>query len=235
MTAGNPKTENAKRYFEKLGLNADQVNKMESAINRQHQDPNKEKDFAHEIIQFAIFANDDSLFHSLVGPIIGNLAALGSYKGDVYSTRMDIDDMNSDLDAVNIYIRFGFNTGSVEGLLKTITDYNLSVLYEKVNRADEFLSNMGGGNIQVGLENLKKELNNVDMGAQYISQGSKSIMQDAFMADALRSSGAFFVDSNIYNNVSNEGGIGEVSQGGKTVEETKQAFLDYINAELKKK
>lgn len=210
------------------------VEQLEQAINNQHQNSQLGKDFAHEIIQFSIFSNDDSLFHTLAGPMIGNLSALGSYKGDVYSTRMGIDDMNSDLDANNIYNRFNFNSGKKEDLLRTFTEYNMSVLQGDTNRAQEFLSNMGDGDIEAGLEKLKKELDHVDIGAQYIAQGKKSIIQDAFMADALINSYAFSADPDIYNKVSNQGNIENADQGGPTVGETKQAFLDYIEAELKR-
>ena len=106
-TAGNPSTADAKQHLVELGMSKTDVENLYKAMNRQHFSADKgkgKKDLAHEFIQYAIFS-ENSFKHNFLDGFIGNLNALGSYKGDVFSTRMEIDDMNSDLDATNIYNR----------------------------------------------------------------------------------------------------------------------------------
>jgi len=53
--------------------------------------------------------------------MLGNIDSLAGYKGDVYSASIGRDDMNSDIDAVNLYPLFW---NKEENVLKTMTDKN---------------------------------------------------------------------------------------------------------------
>ncbi len=135
----------------------------------------QDKDFAHELVQYAIFSSD-TLFVKKIGHIIGDYNNLISYKGDVFSTRMEKDDMNSDLDAINIYNLF---IDSNNSFLDIMTKYNNQIINNDINRAEEFLKYFGNGNVDKGLEYVEKDLSTFDIGSHYIYCGS-SIITDLF-------------------------------------------------------
>lgn len=135
----------------------------------------QDKDFAHELVQYAIFSSN-TLFVKKIGHIIGDYNNLISYKGDVFSTRMEKDDMNSDLDAINIYNLF---IDSNNSFLDIMTKYNNQIINNDINRAEEFLKYFGNGNVDKGLEYVEKDLSTFDIGSHYIYCGS-SIITDLF-------------------------------------------------------
>lgn len=194
-------------------------------------DAAKYKDFAHEIIQYACFSND-SWEQEVLSWGLGDLHNLTSYKGDVYSTRMEIDDKNSDLDAMNIYQRF-LNYEN-EDILKVMTDYNNGVSSGKINRAKEFLEMVGDGDAEVGYKRIEEDLNNIDIGSQYIDQADKgiggfiwSIIQDALYTDAMISSGVPLLGEETFEDVMDYTNKGETKNNEK-INETKKEFLDYL-------
>ena len=86
------------------------------------------------------------------------------------------DDMNSDLDAINLYNLF---IESNNNFLDIMTKYNSQVINNDINRAEEFLRYFGDGNINKGLEYIEKDLCTFDIGSHYIYCGS-SIIKDLF-------------------------------------------------------
>ncbi len=165
--ANVPSTEQVMGHLVELGMEIGEINLLYEAINRQHSstDKNIKKDFAHELIQYALFANY-SFIHNILDIALGDMNSLGSYKGDVFSSYMDIKDMNSDIDGINVYNRMLSNN---KGFIETIVEYNTNVNNGKINRVDEFLKFYGNGDSQKGLQYIKNDLMNVDRGAHFIS------------------------------------------------------------------
>lgn len=246
VSAGVASTSIAKNHLKKLGMSSEEVAFLYKAINKQHQSTGNEKlnkDFAHELVQYAIFA-DNSLVHNILDGLIGNMNALGSYKGDVFSTRMGKDDMNSDLDATNIYNRMISNN---KDLFDTILEYNSGVKNGHINRFAEFLEFYGEGNVAKGLEYIKDDLNFVDIGSHYIGGTTGGIfgfirenIQDALFTNAMAQSGIVFQGEDTFNNIFKNTNANQVFQESVerkkakpkeykfTIEETEAAFIKYL-------
>jgi len=182
--AGTPSTGEAKSHLLKLGMSDADVETLFNAINTQHVDKSEkfERDFAHEIVEYAIFANDSKL-HKGSGLIAGNLDALGSYKGDVFSGKMGYADMNSDIDAINIYNRM---LSDDNDFLEIIAEYNSGVNNGKINRFDEFLEFFGSGDAEQGLKYIEEDLNTISLGAYLISvifdkENNREITKEGFI------------------------------------------------------
>ncbi len=196
----------------------------------------KNYDFAHELIQYSIFSHDDSLVHQVWNfcGIFGEIEAMASYKGDIYSTRMGDDDRNSDIDAVNLYQRF---SNSEDNILEIMVDYNNQVSNGTINRAEEFLKNIGNGDAEKGYELLEKELDNVDIASQYLDPdngGIKSIIQDIFWYDAIAESGAATLGEETMENLFDKSNQAKTEKSQK-INEKKDRFLQYVYEEWKKK
>lgn len=239
-----PSTDDTKLYLKSLGMSEEEVLFLYETINRQHKKP-IQKDFAHELVQYAIFA-DDSFTHNTMDGFIGKMNALGSYKGDVYSARMGIDDMNSDVDATNIYNRM---IASNQDPLEIMINYNTEVEKGKTNRVDEFLSFYGNGDISAGLEYIKEDLMTVDMGAHYIQSGVKGFIieniQDGLFTSAVRESGVVVNGEEIFNRVLDNRNVDRllqenhklVDQGkltGPSIIETMEEFIKYLEEGMSK-
>ena len=217
-----------------------EVKDLHKSVNHQHINSSK-KDLAHEWIGYAIFSADTLSYNFLDGSI-GSLNALGNYKGDVFSTRRDIDDMNSDLDSTNTYNRML----SGKEPLDVVLDYNKKVENGKINRVDEFLKFYGNGSTQEGLKYIKKDLLTVDIGSQYISSGSKSLIQDALFTNSIVNSGVILNGEEHFNNVlklTNRNQLIDVLNGDgtknrnedsdtvkhyKKIKKTKDDFIKYL-------
>ena len=161
---------------------------------------------------------------------------------DVFSTRRDIDDMNSDLDSTNTYNRML----SGKEPLDVVLDYNKKVENGKINRVDEFLKFYGNGSTQEGLKYIKKDLLTVDIGSQYISSGSKSLIQDALFTNSIVNSGIILNGEEHFNNVlklTNRNQLIDVLNGDgiknrnedsdnvkhyKNIKKTKDDFIKYL-------
>lgn len=186
LTADIPSTQETMKYLKTLGMSEEEVKTFHKNVNAQHSSAAK-KDLPHEWVEYAIFSAD-SITHNLLDGTIGSLDALGSYKGDVYSTRMNIDDKNSDVDAINTYNIMKPKDGSIslsEEPLDVILEYNKKVETGEINRVDDFLKYYGDGDVNEGLDYIKKDLLKVDIGAQYIAEGSKSVIQDMLYTNAI--------------------------------------------------
>lgn len=197
--------------------------------NFDYGDGGKENDFAHELIQYATFSNDDSSVHKLWDfcGVFGDIEAMASYKGDIYSTRAEKEDMVSDIDAANLYRRF---ETSEDCLLKIMTDYRNQVSSGEINRSEEFLMNLGNGNVEDGYRYLEEELNNVDIASQYLAPdhgGVKSIIQDAAFYNAL-SAFSGIKGKKEFANYSNRAKV----KDNIKINKKKEEFLDYVSTEL---
>lgn len=73
--------------------------------------------------------------------------------------------MNSDVDANNIYHRASDNE---EDFFEIMYVYNMEVENGETNRVDEFLKFYGGGDAEKGLEYIKEDLEDVDVGSYYM-------------------------------------------------------------------
>jgi len=186
----------------------------------------KQKDFAHEIVQYASFSNE-SLVHNLFGAAAGNIDALSSYKGDIYSKSMGLDDINSDIDAVNIYQRLVNSNGSIMGIM---TDYSRQAKDGTINRADEFLMNLGDGNIDAGLENLKNDLLNVDLGSHYLAEEKKTffqVIQDALYQSSVIESNVILLGEETFNEVMDFSNQGRIKNDAE-ITDTRNKFITYL-------
>lgn len=184
------------------------------------------KDFAHELIQYACFSNN-SVFQNVWNafePILGNLDNLTSYKGDVYSTRMEKDDMNSDIDAINMYYEI-LNNG--KDIFDTITKYNTGVSEGKINRAENFLKILGNGEADKGYEVLKSQLNQADWGVIYINSGIKGIIQDILYTNATMNSGVALQGEETFDEVMKYS-AGKQTENNQLVNNKREEFLDYV-------
>ncbi|MGP1568262.1 MAG: DUF4280 domain-containing protein [Peptoanaerobacter stomatis] len=240
ITANIPSTEKTKLYLKKIGMSDKEVKDLHKSVNFQHANSTK-KDLAHEWIVYAIFSAD-TLSHNFLDGSIGSLNALGSYKGDVFSTRMRIDDMNSDLDSTNTYNRML----SGKEPLDVVLDYNKKVENGKINRVDEFLKFYGNGSAKEGLKYIKRDLLTVDIGSQYISSGYKSLIQDALFTNSIVNSGIILNGEEHFNNVlklTNRNQLIDVLNGDgiknrnedsdnvkhyKNIKKTKDDFIKYL-------
>lgn len=176
---GIPSVESSQKYFMKVGLSEQEVSHLTEAVNKQHRggfraNAKEEKDFAHEMAVYAGYFNDKSLTRLAVLDrwemqlVAGDMNKLNSYKGDVYSASMGIDDMNTDMDALNIYKSYMEDTN--QDFFETMTEYNKGVIHKKINRAGKFLENFKGDNEEQKFEHLKKDLNSVRLGEWYLKK-----------------------------------------------------------------
>lgn len=177
---GIPESEKAQKYFKKLGLSEVEVSDLTDAVNKQHigelnTNAQEDKDFAHEMAVYAGYFNDSLhrviLDMGIIQFITGDLETLNSYKGDVYSTSMGYDDMNADIDAFNVYM--SYTKGKDQDFFEVLTEYNKGILNSEINRAESFLENLGNGKADIGLENLKKDLDSAKLGEAYIGRNQE--------------------------------------------------------------
>ncbi len=233
LTANTPSRARAMNKLTNLGLSESEVLDLIIMINVQHLPYDKEKlakldidleqssfsnrthddymngndgikkDFAHELIQYAIFSNslpDDyepgifdifngKLRRSLVDVFNSDLVYSytnyeASFKGDIDSTRWDMGDFASDVDAINIYSRMQKS----DSIFNAIMNYNSDVMNGDINRAQEFFCNLGDGHEDIGILELLKILDVETMGSQYIigdneeevEEGKKAFVQWIF-------------------------------------------------------
>lgn len=175
---GIPSIESAQKYFTKAGLSEQEVLDLTDAVNKQHAggfnaNAKEEKDFAHEMAIYAGYFNDrlvrsELLDYWSVKLVAGDMNKLNSYKGDVYSASMGMDDMNTDMDALNVYN--SYMADKKQDFFETMTEYNKSIINKEINRAGMFLENFKGDDEEQKFESLKKDLNSVRLGEWYLQK-----------------------------------------------------------------
>ncbi len=187
-------------------------------------------------MQYSTFSHDENWVHkgwNYLG-ILGKLEAMISYKGDIYSTRMEEADMKSDIDGVNLYHRF---ETSEDNILEIMVDYHNQVSSGTVNYAEEFLENLGDGSAEIGYQRLKEELDHVDIASQYLDPdhgGVKSILQDALWYSSLVSSGAALTGEETMEELLDMSNHTQ-TENSTTINNKKKEFLEYVYKEWKKK
>ena len=190
ITAGHIRTEDAKRILmEKCGVSQNQADTFFNAINRQHNEEGTTRDFAHEMAIYSSYTYNDGLSLGNFGTdvvnyamnkdrkgeyidYVGDLKKSSSYKGDVDSGIMPDDDKNSDIDTSNLWDDLK-NEKDGENIVKTITDYNLAVENGDINRADEFLLDLGNSSLEQGYEVLERELNEKNVLYEILSDNEE--------------------------------------------------------------
>ena len=153
LLAGSPSTESAILFFNMLGMDGEAMKEM---LNNQHSlAPNLDiRDFAHECATITVTASRTPF--KLLASRFENVDAMAGYKGDIYSTQMDYDDIKSDIASVNLYNRMiNCKNGDIWG---AFLDYNEGVSNGTINESLEFLNNYGDGDPVKGFVNLIKEM-----------------------------------------------------------------------------
>ncbi len=140
-------------YFNSIGVDGE---KLYDTVNNQHSscEDNKKRDFVHECAIYSVMANTNAV---TVGTSMDDdVGALIGYKGDVYSARMGIDDMRSDIAGYNIYYRMKrCEDGDV---WNAMVEYNIDTCEGSINESKEFLQNLGYGNADLGMSVLSHKL-----------------------------------------------------------------------------
>lgn len=103
------------------------------------------KDFVHETIQYAIFANSNNLsFGRMLADSINTFGSRcytnyeASFKGDIDSGRFDNSDFASDIDAIACY--YIFLNSSNDNIFDIWIEYNKGVQNGTINMAESFFS-----------------------------------------------------------------------------------------------
>lgn len=159
LMGDNPSPEEAIEFFNGLGIDG---KALQTAVTRQHSETEGYRDFAHECAMYSVFANDT--FTKKAAGLVDDIDALVGYKGDIYSKSMGLDDVRSDIAAVNIYNRM---LESSDGdIFAAMNAYDSD---PNVNPSLEFLQNMGDGDAEKGLSRLEKEIDATSAGTWYLS------------------------------------------------------------------
>ena len=161
-----PTHEQSLSFFESLGIDGE---KIKDAVNNQHNNCGDKRDFAHECAILAIMSSNTGA--KVAAGLLDSPDALVGYKGDVYSGSMGMDDMKSDVAAVNIYYRMKLDSSKEEDFFQQMINYNIGSKDASINEAEEFLEHYGNGDVEKGLENLKKEMNRESIGTDKLSKG----------------------------------------------------------------
>ena len=158
----NPTQSNAVNFFNNLGLDGE---KLKEIVNNQYNNCEGKRDFAHECAIYSVMANEN-LQKSLAG-LVDNVDELVGFKGDIYSKSMGIDDIKSDIAAVNIYNRM--LESSDGNIFAAFTDYNEGCADGTINESREFLESYGNGDAEKGMEKLIDRIDDTSFGTWYLS------------------------------------------------------------------
>lgn len=191
MGDNNMTPEQAVKYFDDLGVDGEAL--KEAVVNQHDQcEENGKRDFAHECAMYSVMANNGENSAKSVAGIFDDVNALVGYKGDIYSGKMGVDDIMSDIGAENTYHRMvDCEDGNV---WKTMTEYNNGVSRGAINESKEFLERIGGGDAQKGMKKLQKKINKKSLGTDKLSKGVNKELIEAAKEDFL-------------NHISSESGI----------------------------
>lgn len=152
VVCGTPTQEEAKKFFKSIGYTDDEIKRMCDAIENQHAGKvgNGNRDFVHECVIITEMAYSGAVKMGL--DVIDDPDALISYKGDIYSRSMGKDDINSDIDAMNLYNRIKNSSNPMEAM----NEYYEGCNNGTINPSEEFLKNYGDGDAEKGLEKVEK-------------------------------------------------------------------------------
>lgn len=129
---------------------------------------------------------------------IFNLEANAGYVGDIYGTlgngtKLTQDDYKADLDAVNIYNRLEKDSD----LINVMGTYYMGISNGNINRANEFVINLGKGDHERGIEYLQSQINKnklhfllaggvftqigIEAGKNVIKEGGIPLMSEVYV------------------------------------------------------
>lgn len=165
------------------------IEKIDYQQNPQYNKSSKE--LAHEAVYLAA-VTEESWKHqrlvtkndwtALVAHIIssmGNSMRIGdmdvpteqyesSFRGDINSGRYGDTDLNSDLDAINMYKVMMADDVTVSSLFLAQANYTQAIQTNDLNRVQTFYENLGQGDIEKGKEFLSSLLEHDTIGGNYI-------------------------------------------------------------------
>lgn len=174
--AGTCNEDKLNEMLEKYGLTEGEREYLKIAIEKNHSlscDIKKENndyylksDLVHmSVICATILKNNNKIWEFAGGAAgwycsgIFNLEENAGYIGDVYGTagngaKLTQDDYKADLDAVNLCSRFACN----DNCIGVIGQYYSGISRGEINRASEFLVNLGQGDYKKGVEYLDTQM-----------------------------------------------------------------------------
>ena len=142
-------------------------NYIKSCINKEKDNPYFQKsDLSHMSVICATMLNDYDAGWEMAGGFAGwlcngifNLEANAGYIGDVYGTagngaKLTQDDYKADLDAVNLCSRMEACGNGI----RVIGQYYEGISSGEINRADEFIINLGEGDYDKGVDCLRSQV-----------------------------------------------------------------------------
>ncbi len=227
----HPSHSDAIDFFNDLGIDGNTLNQI---VNDQHSNCGTNRDFAHECAILAVMANDGMLKGA--AGIFDDVDELVGFKGDIYSKSMGMDDVKSDIAAVNIYNRM---IDSEDGnIFDVMADYNNGCTDGSINPSKEFLENYGDGDAEKGMKNLITTIDDTSIATWYLS--------GEYGKDGDDNSFSPYDGYGIYANspysysmygYSGNSGYGYQEYGyysgneGETVQGCRERFLNYISEE----
>ncbi len=171
--------------LERYGLTEEERTHLKSAIRdnyglscisvREENDYYLKSDLAHMSVISATILKNNSKILEFAGGAAGwycsgifNLEENAGYIGDVYGTagngaKLTQDDYKADLDAVNFCNRLAYN----DNCIRVIGQYYSGISSGEINRASEFIVNLGGGDYKTGVEYLETQMQKANTHALY--------------------------------------------------------------------
>ena len=171
--------------LERYGLTEEERTHLKSAIRdnyglscisvREENDYYLKSDLAHMSVISATILKNNSKILEFAGGAAGwycsgifNLEENAGYIGDVYGTagngaKLTQDDYIADLDAVNFCNRLAYN----DNCIRVIGQYYSGISSGEINRASEFIVNLGGGDYKTGVEYLETQMQKANTHALY--------------------------------------------------------------------
>lgn len=144
----------------------------------------------------------------------------------------------------------------LKGFFDILIEYNEGVKDGTINRVDEFLRFYGNGDAKKGLQYIKDDLLNVDVGAHYIARGNTTnfdfiwdTLQDIFFKNAMSESGVALQGEETFDRVlknTNANKVFEESEkhkkeqhalgnrDEKSITEVSEAFIKYLEEGMSK-
>lgn len=111
-----------------------------------------------------------------------------------------------------------------------MVDYNRQIKDGTINRAEEFLRNLGDGDAEEGYKNLEEELLHVDIGSHYLSEGKQAffqIFQDALYCNSIIESNVILTGQDTFDELMEMTNASKVKNDTE-IKQTREEFLNYV-------
>ena len=188
--AGTHEIEELNKVLAGYGLSEMEINVLRVSIDSNHKkscedynggtnDYYLKNDLSHMSVISATMLNHYNKVWEFAGGFAGwlcngifDLEANAGYVGDVYGTagngpKLTQDDYRADLDAVNLCSRLAVSKNGIA----VIGRYYSGIREGKINRADEFIVNLGEGDYHKGLDHLQSQIENNREHLKYTPAG----------------------------------------------------------------